>query len=51
MTIELTIKEAKILCHVLSNSTPAKEEEMISFMLYARIKRNIEEETQKNEPS
>ena len=42
MTIELSIKEAKILCHVLSSSTPAKEEEMISFMLYARIKKEIE---------
>jgi len=52
MTIELTLTEARILCHILSSSTPVKEEEMILFMLYARIKRSLEEETiHKNESS
>jgi hypothetical protein len=50
ITVEFTIKEANILCRAIASNSPLKEDEMISFMLYARITRKVEEATGKNEP-
>jgi hypothetical protein len=47
--LELTISEARIICNTIASYIPKKEDEMISIMLYARIKRKIEEVTGKNE--
>lgn len=47
--IELTLKEAKILCSAIAGHNPPKEDEMISFMLYTRIKLKINETADKNE--
>jgi len=45
ITIEFTLYEAMILCKAIAGHNPAKEDEMISVMLYARIKNKIEEKT------
>ena len=47
--IEFTINEAKIVCKAIASSNPEKMDEMISFMLYSRIKHKIEEAVSKNE--
>ncbi len=49
ITIEFSIAEARILCNILASANPQKNEELISFMLYARIKRRIDDEIEKNE--
>ncbi len=48
--LEFTIREAEIICKAIASTQPIKEDEMISFMLYARIKNKIEEITGKYEP-
>jgi len=40
--LELTLREASLICKCISSSLPAKEDEMISVMLYSRIKNMIE---------
>lgn len=49
ITLELTIREAKILKQVIASCIPNKDDEMISMMLYARIAKKIEEKTGQNE--
>jgi hypothetical protein len=51
VVIEFSLREANVLCNILASSTPTKEDEMISFLLYARIKRKVEDsQNGKNEP-
>ena len=42
MKIEFSYKEARIICTILASSTPSKDDEMIVSMLYARIKKELE---------
>lgn len=51
VVIEFTINEAKILCNAIAGCSPPKDDEMISVMLYTRIKHKIEETMNKNESS
>jgi len=46
MTLELTIKEAKIIQKAIMNHSPAKEDEMLAVMLYAKISKKIEEKNE-----
>lgn len=50
ITIEFSIREAMILARAIASNSPSKEDEMISFMIYSRIVRTIEDATGKNEP-
>lgn len=42
MTLEITLREAKIILAAISGYLPPKDDEMISFMLYHRIKSKVE---------
>ncbi len=50
VAIEFSLKEAKIICDALSNFLPPKEDEMIAFMLFSRIKSKVDKQIEKNEP-
>ncbi|MEX0595466.1 MAG: hypothetical protein WD512_03120 [Candidatus Paceibacterota bacterium] len=39
--IEFTIRESQILLKALSTFSPSKDDEMIAFMIHARITRKI----------
>lgn len=41
--IELSVHEAEIIRRAISHYSPPKEDEMISFMLFTRIKTKITE--------
>lgn len=43
ITIEFTIREARIILSSIQHYNPPREDEMISIMLYSRITRKIEE--------
>lgn len=43
LIFELTLSEAIVLKQMIQNQTPAKENEMIAIMLYARLLGKIEE--------
>lgn len=47
--IEFTLREADIIRRAIASNSPLKDEEMISFMLYSRITKAIEEATGKHE--
>ncbi len=49
VTIEFTLNEARILAFALSSHNPPKRDEMIAFILYARVTKAIEEANSKNE--
>ena len=42
--IELSLREANILCNAISSYNPPKSDEMIAFMIYQRIMRLLEKE-------
>jgi hypothetical protein len=50
INLELTIREADIIRRAIASNSPLKEDEMISFMIYSRITRAIENAIGKNEP-
>jgi hypothetical protein len=43
ISVEFTIREAEALCRIIQNHNPPKSDELIVILLYARIKRAIEE--------
>lgn len=49
VVLELSIREARVISHALSSAIPVKEDEMISYMLYARVTRKLEEVSRKDE--
>lgn len=49
--VEFTIHEAEIIRRALSHYSPPKEDEMISFMLFNRMKTKIAEAIEENEHS
>ena len=49
IVLEFSLREADILRRAIASNSPLKEDEMISFMLYARITRKIEETTGRHE--
>lgn len=51
MTLEITIREAEIIRTAIASMIPSKADEMITFMLYHRIAKKIDEQDRKNESS
>ncbi len=47
ISIDFTIKEANIICKAIASNNPPKDEEMISYMLHARIQYKIAETMKK----
>lgn len=45
MTLEITIREAEIILLALGSSLPSKENEVISFMLFHRIRNKIDQQS------
>ena len=43
IVLELTLNEAKILCKTIQGYSPQKADEVITFFLYNRISKKIEE--------
>jgi hypothetical protein len=50
ITVEFSIREAEILCRAIASNNPSKDDEMLSFMIYSRILKKLEEATGKYEP-
>jgi hypothetical protein len=48
--IEFSIHEAEIIRRALSHYSPPKEDEMVSFMLFNRIKTRIAEAIENEHP-
>lgn len=49
VSVEFTIAEVRILCKALFGHNPLKGDEMISYMLYARLSRKIDEVVSKDD--
>lgn len=49
VTLEFSFREARIICDALASYLPPKDDEMISFMLFARIKHRVDKQIEKNE--